>query len=53
MGKKNWLRVIVNRDSFAEMNYYYTIQNYLKRIKSCNITEDHSLAVSQAKNEHI
>ena len=32
---------------------HYTVKNYLKRICVCNIIENHSLAASQTKNDHI
>ena len=54
--KMNERIVILNNYSqssfFVEMKYY-TIQNCLKRIHACNITEHHSLAVGQTKNDYI
>ena len=37
---------------FVEMKYY-TVQKYFNRVLAIKITEDHSAAASQKKNDHI
>ena len=43
---------MVNRDFFSEIRCY-TTQNYLKKIKTCDITESHSESIRETKNGHI